>query len=494
MLFTKVSPLFLGTAAALLLLSGCAAEDPYAPVEAPEIDSKFDIDKVWADSIGSGVGDFWSALRPDFAAGTVYAASRDGDVFGIVAADGDKIWHTDLSDEEENDSSRSTRLSGGVSAYAGKVAVGSENGYLYLLNAIDGTLLWKNYTASELVSRPAFSKSGDRVFVMDHRGRVFAYDCATGEQLWVSGDSPNVLRLRAQSDIVPVGDDFLVMGQSNGKVAVLLQSTGAIVNSLTIAEITGANALARVSDVSATPVFDGSDLWVISYNGGMVRYSFAEHRNLVKLAYSSSLQPAMDEEVIVITNDDGHLFCINRSDYSERWSNTALSYRNVTAPVIYGDYAVAGDYEGYLYFFNLENGSIDGMFSVDGSGIYDAPVIADGKLYVTSRDGDLYCYDYDPTGSAFSKETAAKMRADYAAVGVDLRAPGVGDSGIYAPDSISMDALMARRAAVIQAARQAEARQRAAEAQMREYEKRRQEYEERVAAERERLSGFGIAP
>ena len=271
MLFTKVSPLFLGTAAALMLLSGCAAEDPYAPVEAPEIDSKFDIDKVWADSIGSGVGDFWSALRPDFAAGTVYAASRDGDVFGIVAADGDKIWHTDLSDEEENDSSRSTRLSGGVSAYAGKVAVGSENGYLYLLNAIDGALLWKNYTASELVSRPAFSKSGDRVFVMDHRGRVFAYDCATGEQLWVSGDSPNVLRLRAQSDIVPVGDDFLVMGQSNGKVSVLLQSTGAIVNSLTIAEVTGANALSRVSDVSATPVFDGSDLWVISYNGGMVR-------------------------------------------------------------------------------------------------------------------------------------------------------------------------------------------------------------------------------
>lgn len=489
MRFTKHA---LAAIAAAVFISACSTEDPYAPVEALEIDNQFALDSLWSTSVGGGVGEFYSALSPAFASGTIYAAARDGDVFAIEAKTGDKIWNTDLSDEEENDSSRSTRLSGGVAAYAGKVAVGSENGYLYVLNAIDGTLQWKAYTGSELVSRPSFSKSADKVFALDNRGRVFAYNALNGERLWVSGDAPNNLRLRAQSEIVVVGDDFLVLGQSNGKVSILLQNTGAIVNQLTISQASGANALERINDISATPFFEGSTMYSISYNGSLLIYDFATHQVLNRLPYNSSTNLALDDTSIVLTDDNGHVFCINRADYTERWANTSLSYRNVTAPVIYGDYVVVGDFEGYLYFMDLKDGSIDGMFDIDSSGIYHEPLLADGNLYVTSRDGDLECVKYDPKGLAFSKEAALKMAQDYAAVGIDLRAPGVGDGGIYAPNAISQEALMARREAVIRAARQAEARQRAAEAQMREYEKRRQEYERRYEQERERLSGFGI--
>ena len=98
MRFTKHA---LAAIAAAVFISACSTEDPYAPVEALEIDNQFALDSLWSTSVGGGVGEFYSALSPAFASGTIYAAARDGDVFAIEAKTGDKIWNTDLSDEEE---------------------------------------------------------------------------------------------------------------------------------------------------------------------------------------------------------------------------------------------------------------------------------------------------------------------------------------------------------------------------------------------------------
>ena len=480
------------------LLFGCSSgEDLYAPAEVPEIENRFTPQELWSDSVG-GVGDFYSELSPAFASGTLYAAGRNGDVYAIRSDDGDKIWHTDLSDEEENDDRRSARLSGGVSAYAGKVAIGSENGYIYVLNAIDGALLWKAYVGAEVVSKPAFSQSADKLFVFDSQGRLTAYDLNSGESLWVSGETSSGLRLRAQGDPVAVGDEYVVIGQSSGRVSVIAQDSGAIVNQILISEHGGANSLERIRDVASTPLLLGDTLYTTSFNGGYAAYSFATHSFTTRLGYNSSLVPALDDTSLVIVEDDGQIVCVNRADNTERWTVNNLYYRNLSAPVIYGNYVVVGDFEGYLYFINLQTGVLETVYELDGSGIYTAPLQADGNLYIQSRDGDLYCLHYDPAGTARAKELALQQAEDYAGVGVSLARPGVGATGIYAPDTMSYDELMARRQAVLRMAAQAEARQRAIEAQRRAYEQRRAAYEARMKAieeaERERVSGFGLMP
>ena len=477
------------------LVFGCSSEDLYAPAEVPEIENSFEPEKLWSDSVG-GVGDFYSELSPAFDAGTIYAAGRDGDVYAVRSDDGDRIWHTDLSDEEENDGRRSTRLSGGVSAYAGKVAVGSENGYVYLLNAIDGTLLWKAYIGAEVVSKPAFPSSADKIFVYDSLGRLTACSIADGSVLWVSGETASGLRLRSQGDPIAVGDEYVIIGQSSGRISVIAQSTGAIVNQITVSESSGASALERIRDVAGTPLLLGSTLYTTSYSGGYAAYDFAQQRFVTRLGYSTSKTPALDDTSLVIVEDNGTVVCINRADNSERWTVNNLYYRELSAPVIYGNYAVVGDFEGYLYFINLQTGALECVYSLDGSGIYSAPLQADGNLYIQSRDGDLYCLNYDPAGTARAKELALNQAEAYAGVGVNLARPGVGSTGIYAPDAVTYEELMTRRQTVLRMAAQAEAQQRAAAAQRRAYEQRRAEYEARMKAieeaERERLSGFGV--
>lgn len=484
----KYAALLLVSAA---LVSGCNTQkDLNEPVASPEIASAFNVEEIWSRNTG-GVGEFYSRLSPCIDSNTIYMAGRDGDIYAFDKLTGDRIWNTDVDWEDENFDRRSSRLSGGVAAYAGKVAVGSENGYIYLLNSGNGEIMWRHYVGSEILTKPSFSKSGDKLFVLDAKGALTAFDSATGNVLYVSGESTSPLRLRSQSTPLAVGDEYVIVGKTNGKIFILDQATGTIANQITVSQAVGINSLQRISDVSSTPLLHGDSLYATSYQGGFVEYSFAKNAITTKLGYNSSLDLAMDDDVFVIVQDDGHIFCVSRSSNQELWSNMQLTYRKVSAPVIYGSYVVVGDYEGYLYFLDLNDGRIVTKIDIDGSAIYTTPQVDGSNLYVATQDGDLACLRYDPAGLALQKSTAIKVQNDYAGIGVNMTAPDTGGTGFYSPASMTREELMERRRKIIQAVAQMEARQEAAKRQHAEYERRRKAYE---AERRRRMSGFGIAP
>lgn len=495
----KLKPAF-ALVLALPVIVGCSTNDGrYDPVEAPEINNLFSLNEVWSDSTG-GTGDYYSELTVAFDANKVYTASREGDVMALGLENGARAWTVDLADLPENDDRRSARISGGVAFGGNKIAVGSENGYVYVLNASDGSIVWKQYIEAEVIARPAFSVSGDKLFVLDARGNFTAFNALDGTKLWVTGDAPQALRLRAQSNPLVVGDEYVLVGTSSGKVNVLLQSNGSTVNQINVTDAVGSTALQRISDVSASPLIIGNVLYASSFAGGLIEYDLSTFNYIMRLGYQSSRDFGYDEYSILVTSDDGTVSCINRSDSSQRWANTKLAYRRTTAPVVYGNYAVVGDYEGYIYFLDMQDGSIDYKERADSSGIRVQPKVQNGKLYVMAQDGSLNVYRYADAArakDAVAIEQKNDMLAANAAAGLTLHHPGVYDGGIYAPTGMSREKLEQRRAAIIRAVAQQEAQiaaqRRAAEQAMRaraEYEAQRKAYEEE---RRERLSGFGIA-
>lgn len=495
------SKLALALPLALLALVGCSSSDKrFEPVEAPEVNNLFVLNELWSNSTG-GTDKFYSELSPAFDNNNVYTAARNGDVYAYNQASGDKLWGIDLSDESENDDKRSARLSGGVAIHGSSLAVGSENGYIYLLSSADGSLLWKHYIGAEVVAKPSFSLSGDKLFVLDSRGNFTAFDSASGQQLWVTGDAPQPLRLRAQPEPTVIGDEYLLVGTSSGKVNVILQSNGATVNQITVGNAVGTNALERVADVASRPLVLGRTLYSASFSGGLVQYDLGTFNYAAHLGYQTSRDMAYDNQSLVLTSDDGTVYCLNAEDSSQRWVNSSLSYRQVTAPVVYGNYAVVGDYEGYIYFMDMSDGSIDYMEQVDSSGIYGASQVKDGRLFVLAKDGTLACYQYSDaakTNDAKSVENIVALIALHAAQGLTLNHPGVYDGGIYAPQSMTQDQLEARRSAIKRAVAQQEAQIAAQRRAAEQAAKARAEYEARMKAyeqeRRERLSGFGIAP
>jgi outer membrane protein assembly factor BamB len=74
------------------------------------------------------------------------------------------------------------------------------------------------------------------------------------------------------------------------------------------------------------------------------------------------------------------------------WQQPALARRNLTGVAVHGDYAVVGDYDGYLHWLRLDTGEFAARVRAGGDLLQSAPVVVDGVLVVQSVDGQLSAF------------------------------------------------------------------------------------------------------
>lgn len=373
----------------VFLVTGCAGDiDVYKPVEAPFVTNQIKVTKVWSRSIGSGVDDFYSQLSPVFDDENIYAASRDGDVYAFNKLTGERLWDIDLDDEIENDDRRSSRLSG-VSIGDNHVYVSSENGYLYTLDKTEGNLLWKVDVGAEILAVP--TTDNEKVYVLSINGEVFAYDCFTGEQQWQTGIDNVILSLRGNSNPIVI-DGVVMYGTVEGKINLISAQNGLLLQQLKVGIPSGKTKLERLADVNASPLLISNELYAVAYKGDFQGYLLPSANVIWKRQYNSSQNMAFDLSDIAFTDTSGHVYAIIRIDGSQRWVNTALTYRKVTSPSYFKDYVLVGDYEGYLYWLDNATGEFKAMIQVDDSGLYTAPIADEDLVYIQTKGGDLYAY------------------------------------------------------------------------------------------------------
>ena len=313
-------------------------------------------------------------------------AARDGDVAAFDKQTGDRQWSVDLSDQPENEEKRSARLSGGLTAFYGKLFLGSENGYVYALDQTDGSLLWSQKFPGEVLAAPV--ADAGRVVVVTTSGKLLALDAEKGNILWSTGDDQPNLTLRGQSTPV-LAAGGVVYGRADGRIGAVLLENGQLANVSRVASPRGATELERMIDVDAQPVILGDELYAVAYNGQLIARKLLSGEELWKRQYSSFQNMGVGPSQLVLTDAKSHVYAVDRSNGSEKWANTQLSYRNLTAPVTFGDYVVVGDGEGYLYWLDDASGRIVAMQELDSDGLYVAPVADGDILYVQTRSGDL---------------------------------------------------------------------------------------------------------
>ncbi|MFM4940423.1 outer membrane protein assembly factor BamB [Aeromonas enteropelogenes] len=378
-------------AAVSFALQGCSLfsseEDltPMAPL--PQVTSSFTADTVWSSTVGDGIGNFYSQLKPVVEEDRIYAAARDGDVTAFDRASGKKLWSVDLADLPINADKRSARLSGGLVARYGKLFLGSENGVVYALNEENGEVLWQTSVPGEVVASPAVEDG--RVVVLTTSGRLVALDTDEGKLQWSLSEEQPPLTLRSTGAPI-ITNGAVIYGRADGKVGIALLSNGQPVRQSKVADPRGATELDRMVDVDASPLIAGDELYAIAYNGQLMARKLMSGDEVWKRKYSGYRDLALTGNAIVLTDSRSHLFAIDRRNGLELWSNTQLENRTVTAPVILGDYVVVGDVEGYLYWLDRTDGTIQAMQQLDSSGLYSAPLVDGDTLYVQSRDGKLY--------------------------------------------------------------------------------------------------------
>ena len=376
------------------LLNGCSLFGDDNVVEKsplPKIENQFKVNSLWSTSVGSGVGDIYSKLQPAYLDGVIYAAERDGTIKAINAENGKQLWKVDLADSTGFLSKEPAMLSGGITADDGVLYLASEKAQLYALNATDGSVIWRTTVAGEVLSRPTVSD--DMVLVNTGNGMLHAVNQRTGETNWIINLDMPALSLRGESSPV-TAHGAVIVGSNTGRVNAILLDHGQFIWQQRIAQAGGATEIARLSDVDATPVIMDSQVYAAAYNGYFVSLDLRSGQTIWQREIGTITDFIAQGDVIYAVDNTDRVLAIDRHNGSLLWTQDQLLHRGLTAPVVYQDYVVIGDEDGYLHWLNINDGQFVAQNKVSGSGLLSGPQVVNNSLMIQARNGTVYTFSH----------------------------------------------------------------------------------------------------
>jgi outer membrane protein assembly factor BamB len=339
----------------------------------PELDAQV----LWKESIGVGADGQTLKLMPAIGAGKVIAADREGVVQARDARTGNLLWEV----ETENP------FSAGPALAAGRIILGSSKAKVVALNSENGEQLWENTVSSEVLAVPVIARG--TVIIRTTAGEVVALDEKTGRRLWSYEHSVPALSIRG-TGMPLVIKDHVIIGYDNGKLVALELKNGKYVWEATIAMPKGRSEIERLVDLDVDPIDIDGTIYIAGYNGGISAVSASDGEVLWRNEkISSHTGLSYDTRHLYLSDSIGQVLQIEQSRGAGLWTQKELSHRKLTAPALYQDYVVIGDYDGYVHWLSTRDGRQLGRVQISDTSIDVKPIVADGIVYVYAKDGTL---------------------------------------------------------------------------------------------------------
>lgn len=366
----------LSACSSLSWLNPFAKEDPKtAPAPLQVFTPSMSVKTAWTINLGSSGEYFFS---PVVVGSELYAASADGTIAKVNAANGQLVWKikADLP------------LTAGVGANAKTVAVAAQKGALFTYDA-QGKLRWKAQASSEILSIPAVTDSLVLVHSIDNR--ITAFDSDTGALKWAVERPLPVLTLRMATGIT-IKDQIGLISTPGGKLIALALQNGGLRWEATAAEPKGATELERIVDMSGAPALVGNTVCAASYQGRVACFDAANGTVKWTKSISSEVGVAADERFTFAADSAGGVYGYDINGGATVWKNDKLTNRGLATPTSFGRAVVIGDRLGFLHFLSREDGSFLARMPTDGSKIMSAPVIAGNNLIVQTKSGAVVAF------------------------------------------------------------------------------------------------------
>jgi outer membrane protein assembly factor BamB len=152
----------------------------------------------------------------------------------------------------------------------------------------------------------------------------------------------------------------------------------------------GRSEVERLVDLDVDPVETNGVVFVSSYQGGTTAVVALDGGVLWRNDNVSSYTGiGFDWRYLYISSTDSHVYQLDQRSGASLWKQDELQYRILTAPVVYDDYVIVGDYDGYVHWLSVNDGRQLGRIKVADSAIEAQPVVIDNVVYVYSKEGSL---------------------------------------------------------------------------------------------------------
>ncbi|WP_447926837.1 outer membrane protein assembly factor BamB [Vreelandella sp. EE27] len=373
-------------AAALVMLAGCASksEPAFTPKELTSFNETTNVENVWRQSVGDGLGRARYPIEPTREGNTVFAADAQGVVMAFNANNGERQWRIELD----------TPLSSALNAIAGQLYLATRNGEVIAIDQNDGSINWRSRVSSEVLAAPQANQQ--LLVVQSVDGQITALDRQTGQERWVYTSSQPALTLRGTGTPMVI-DPVTFVGLANGRLATLDNRSGQPLWDMQIATPRGRSEVERLVDLSGQPVLsqDGR-LFVTSYNGRVVALEATQGGTLWETSLSSRHTPVLVGNTLFVVTDDSQVVALDANSGQEIWRNDDLEDRWLTAPAFADGRLVVGDFEGYVHLIDAREGNIVGRTRVHKSGITLRPVTEGSTIHVQANNGRLQTLELTP--------------------------------------------------------------------------------------------------
>lgn len=259
----------------------------------------------------------------------------------------------------------------------GVLYVASDAGTLVALNAMTGATKWTFSAKASFAAPPFISENSLFIGSGDHS--FYAINLATGKEQWrvFLGDYTEAQAV-ADSQAVYVGawdHTFYALNRENGdllwkkNIGKAIYYSPSVVHPILLGDnviVTGKN-----HQIYAFDQRSGDERWKVEVNDGFTNSVIMNHQLLV---------PETSGGLAILDPDTGETLW--RKKFSGSFYNAS--------PVSDGDELFLITVEGKLIAFNVKSQTVDKEVQVSRGFNFSTPVIADGKLWVGSLDGNLY--------------------------------------------------------------------------------------------------------
>ena len=331
----------------------------------------------------------------------IYFGSDDWFIYCLDAKTGILEWKYETANQVRSTPTIANR----------RLYIGSQDYNFYCLNALSGEFIWKYRTGGEIDSSPLIV--GNNVYFGSYDGYLYALNTTTGNVTW---------KFKTDNEIwgsPAFYDGGIYVGTRNGKMYYVWASNGTVRWNKTT------NQLASLHGIYSTPmitggklIFGSEDNLVYCYNAtsGERLWMFKTSGYVYSSAASSSGKvfiSSLEEE------NDGILYAIPLEDPNGDglitsteviWKFQTHDFDGGSSPtvsvssgkVVIGSNLGSSGGDGKIFCLDVETGDEYWNYTTGGD-IHGTPIIALNHVYIGSLDNYMYCLGEKPSVQNYSE-------------------------------------------------------------------------------------------
>lgn len=281
------------------------------------------------------------------------------------------------------------------------VFLGTEQGMLYSLN-LPGAERARWSTRIDGAVRTTPAVDGSTLYVAGNNGKIYAFDIATGKQLWTFTTPARENRAFQFFSRPTIGSGRVYIGAADKTLYCLDANNGALLWKYALSDWVRSRP-AAVGDTVYVGTLDGTITAIQTTGSPRLLWSrkVAEHELLADLVAG--------EHSVLVSDSGLWLTCLNPQDGYVRWRHKLLESARINGELFMADRISAGsDYQSpptavagvvyvggpdrFVHALDANNGKELWRFETSGQ-VSASPIVVDGKVCFGQQGGDkdFYC-------------------------------------------------------------------------------------------------------